>query len=180
MNNINVGDVIVFSMGDGLKSNVGLILKHREDGNYVVLTSFNAAYKNIQPDWIAPLDQIETVRKEIIEKYAKEINELQGKIREVTNEEKNAEKIEKYQKLKDDIKVTAKRLSESTDDTDFENRLKAISDMKKCIFSIKLECVSDIRKENGKLKYQIRHLEQDRDYDLDKISDENINKSFDF
>lgn len=76
--------------------------------------------------------------------------------------------------------MVAKRLSESTDDVDFENRLKAISDMKKNIFSIELECVSQIRKANGKIKYEIRELEMFKENTLSKISNENINKAFNF
>lgn len=180
MNNISVGDVVVFSTGGGLKTNVGMVLKHKENGNYVVLTRHNSAYKDIEPEWISALDQIESIRNEITEKYTTEINELQSRIRRVTSEEKELEKVEKYQELKNEIKVVAKRLSESTDDTDFENRLKAISDMKKCIFSIELDCVSDIRKENGKIKWEIRDLEKRMNSELNKINDESINKAFDF
>lgn len=178
---MNNGDIVLFSTGkDGNKTNIGMIIKHKEDGNYVVLSQYKSAYKNIEVECISTLEQIETVRKEVYGKFITGINELRSKIRRVTSEEKNTERVEKYQELKGEIMTCARRLSESTDDTDFENRLKAISDMRKCIFTIELDCVSDIRKENGRIKYKIRELEKLRDSELNKISDENLQKAFDF
>ena len=86
----------------------------------------------------------------------------------------------KYEELKKQIKTVARRLAESNDDADFENRLKAISDMKKNIFSIELECVHDIRIQNGKIKWKIRELIQNKESELKKISDESIEKAFTF
>lgn len=180
MNKINVGDVVLFSTGGGLKTNIGMVLKHKDNDNYVLLTTHHSAYKDIQPEWIAILDEAELVRKEITEQYLAEINNLQNKIRKVTCEEKELNRVEKYEKLKKEIKIVAKRLSESIDDIDFENRLKAITDMKKCIFSIELDCASDIRKANGKIKWGIRDLEQKMNAELSKINDESLSKAFSF
>lgn len=180
MNKINVGDVVLFSTGGGLKTNVGMVLKHKDNENYVLLTTHHSAYKDIQPEWIAGLDELELVREQIIEQYMAQINDLRNKIRKVTSEEKETCRIEKYEKLKKEIKIVAKRLSESIDDIDFENRLKAIADMKKCIFSIELDCASDIRKDNGKIKWGIRDLEQRMNAELNKISDESLSKAFNF
>lgn len=66
------------------------------------------------------------------------------------------------------------------DDCDFENKLKAIADMKREIFSIELECASDIRKENGRIKWKIREEKSNRDNLLKNISDEKIQTAFAF
>lgn len=176
----NSGDIILFSIGEGLKTNIGMILKHKDNGNYVVLSQYSTAYKDIQPEWIDSIDNAENIRNEVKSYYDKLIAEKQILIKKVTQEEKDADKEYQYRELQKEIKVVAKRLSESTDDVDFENRLKAISDMKKNIFSIELECVSQIRKANGKIKYEIRELEMFKENTLSKISNENINKAFNF
>lgn len=42
------GDVVLFQIGEnGLKSNVGMILKHKENGNYAILSVYSNAYKNV-------------------------------------------------------------------------------------------------------------------------------------
>lgn len=174
------GDVVLFSTGDGRKTNIGMILKYKDSDEYVVLSVHNSAYKNIKDEWIAPIEDIEFVRTEIIVYYNELIEEKQKLIRKPTQDEKDSEKIKKYEELKSQIKTIARRLSESTDDADFENRLKAIAEMKKNIFSIELECVSDIRKNNGRVKYEIQQLTQSKENELNKISDEKITKSFAF
>lgn len=173
------GDIVLFQTnGDCFKSDIGMILKLKENGNYVVLSENKCAYKNIEWSWIADVNKAKYIRNEIRNYYEYEIARLQDKIRKPTQEEKDAEKIEKYKKLKQQIIATAKNLITCKDDCDFENKLKAITDMKKEIFSIKLDCASDIRKENGKIKYEIREAEAIRDRLLRGISEEHIIKSF--
>ena len=82
--------------------------------------------------------------------------------------------------MKKQIIATAKNMINYKDDCDFENKLKAIADMKREIFSIELECASDIRKENGRIKWKIREEKSNRDNLLKNISDEKIQVAFDF
>lgn len=52
--------------------------------------------------------------------------------------------------------------------------------MKRAIFAIDLDCASDIRKENGRIKWKIREEISARDSLLRNISDESIEKAFNF
>ena len=175
------GDVVLFQTGEnGFKNNIGMILKRKENGNYVILTVYNNAYKDVQPSWIVSISDVETIRNEIISSYEEKIIELQSQIKKATQEEKDAERIEKYENLKKQILGTAKNLINYKDDDDFENKLKAIADMKRAIFAIDLDCAFDIRKENGRIKWKIREEIFARDNLLRNISDESIEKAFDF
>ena len=175
------GDIVLFQTGEnGFKDNIGMILKHKENGNYAVLSVHNSAYKDVQPSWIIPINEVETARNEIISHYEEKIVALQSQIRKATQEEKDAERVEKYESLKKQILGTAKNLVNYKDDDDFENKLKAISDMKRAIFAIDLDCTSDIRKENGRIKWKIREEIYIRDSLLRNISDESIEKAFVF
>lgn len=175
------GDIVLFQTGEnGFKDNIGMILKHKENGNYAVLSIHNSTYKDVQPSWIIPISEVETARNEIISHYEEKIIALQSQIRKATQEEKDAERVEKYESLKKQILGTAKNLVNYKDDDDFENKLKAISDMKRAIFAIDLDCTSDIRKENGRIKWKIREEIYIRDSLLRNISDESIEKAFDF
>ena len=175
------GDIVLFQTGEnGFKDNIGMILKHKENGNYAVLSVHNSAYKDVQPSWIIPISEVETARNEIISHYEEKIVALQSQIRKATQEEKDAERVEKYESLKKQILGTAKNLVNYKDDDDFENKLKAIADMKRAIFAIDLDCTSDIRKENGRIKWKIREEIYIRDSLLRNISDESIEKAFDF
>ena len=175
------GDVVLFQTGEnGLKSNIGMILKHKENGNYAILSVYSSAYKDVKPSWIASVNDVENIRNEITSHYEENISELQSKIRKPTQEEKESEKVEKYDKLKKQIIATARNMIDYEDDCDFENKLKAIADMKREIFSIELECVSDIRKENGRIKWKIREEKSNRDNLLKNISDEKIQTAFAF
>lgn len=176
------GEVVLFSTGEnGMKSNIGMIIKYKEEADeYAVLSIYNSAYKSIRTVWIESVENVEKVRNSICKHWEEQIKEQEKLLRKPTQEEKNTEKIEKYEELKTQIKTVAKRLSESKDDADFENRLKAISKMKKNIFSIELDCAHDIRIQNGKIKYKIKELIKCKDSELKKISDENIEKAFPF
>lgn len=169
------GDIVLFqNCQDRFKNNIGMILRHKENGNYVILSNYNSVYRDIQLSWITDIDNVESVRNEIIAYYEEKITILQNQIRKPTQEEKEIEKIEKYNQLKEQILETAKNMIGSKDDCDFENKLKAMSSLKHEIFSIKLECVSNIRKENGRIKGKIRDEENIRDISLKKISDEKL------
>lgn len=175
------GDIVLFQTDEkSFKNNIGMILKHKDNGNYAILSVCNSAYKDVSPSWIISIDDVEKARNEIISHYDKKIIELQSQIRKATQEEKDAEKLKKYENLKKQILETAKNLVNYKDDDDFENKLKAIADMKRAIFSIELECISDIRKENGKIKWKIKELISTRDILLKNINDENIEKAFNF
>lgn len=175
------GDVVLFQTGEnGFKNNIGMVLKQKENGNYTVLSVHNSAYKDVQPSWIIPISEVETARNEIISHYEEKIVALQSQIRKATQEEKDAERVEKYESLKKQILGTAKNLVNYKDDDDFENKLKAIADMKRAIFAIDLDCASDIRKENGRIKWKIREEISARDSLLRNVSDESIERAFDF
>ena len=175
------GDIVLFQTGEnGFKNNIGMILKHKDNGNYAILSVYNSAYKDVSSSWIIPISDVEKARTEIIAHYDEKITELQSQIRKATQEEKDAERLEKYESLKKQIIGTAKNLVDYKDNDDFENKLKAIADMKRAIFAIDLDCASDIRKENGKIKWKIREMISTRENLLRNISDESIEKAFDF
>lgn len=175
------GDIVLFQIGENrFKNNIGMILRHKENGNYIVLDTNRSAYKDIKSLWISSIYNAENIRNEIISYYEDRIAELQSQIRKPTQEEKCAEKIEKYNNLKEQILSTAKHMINCECNHDFENKLKAIADMKCKIFSIELECASDIRKKNGMIKWKIREEKTRRDVLLRRINDENIKNAFNF
>ena len=56
------GDVVLFQTGEnGLKSNIGMILKHKENGNYAILSVYSSAYKDVKPSWIASVNDVENI-----------------------------------------------------------------------------------------------------------------------
>ena len=177
------GDVVLFQKDEkSFKNQIGIILKCKENGNYCLYTLSpmnTAVYADVKLEWISSLDKVDDIRNQIIAKYEKEISELQSQIRKPTQEEKDANKAEQYEDLKQQIINTAKNLVNYKDPEDFENKLKAIAEMKRAIFSIKLECVSDIRKENGRIKWRIRDKIFERDGLIKAINEESIKKVID-
>lgn len=177
------GDVVLFQKDENsFKNQIGIILKCKENGNYCLYTlppMNTTVYEDIKPAWISSLDKVDVIRNQIIAKYEEEISELQSQIRKPTQEEKDADKAKQYEDLKQQIINTAKNLVNYKDSEDFENKLKAIAEMKKDIFSIELECVSDIRKENGRIKWKIRDKIYERDSLLRSINEERIKKVID-
>lgn len=69
-NEFESGDIVLFQTGEnGFKNNIGMILKHKENGNYAILSVYNSAYKDVIPSWIIPIGDVEKVRAEIVLHY---------------------------------------------------------------------------------------------------------------
>ena len=72
------GDIVLFqNNGDCFKRNIGMILKLKENGNYVVLGTNKCAYKNIECSWVADVNNAKCIRNEIRNYYESEIAILQ-------------------------------------------------------------------------------------------------------
>lgn len=176
-----IGSVVLYKVKeDGLQQNLGMVLKKKEDNTYVILSSKNSVQKEIKEEWVIAVENVEKVREEIKQHYDVKIAEIKKQLRVVTEEEKEIEKTEKYDKLKEQIMNTARHMLESDNNDTFENKLRAIADLKKALFSIELESGAEIRKQNGRVKYTIKTIEVERDVILRGISDESIEKVFNF
>lgn len=178
---LKMNDKILFSTGnEKIKRNIGIIIDTKDD-NYVVLNrtyNINSLY-TIEEKYIDNLINIENVREDIINFYNIQIEELKNKLKTVTSEEKMQERINKYNDTKYRILKNCERITSCSDD-EFENRLKEINKLKNELFNIDLECGDVIRKENGKIKYEIKKFENNMNSSLNNISDENIIKAFDY
>ena len=156
-----IGDRVLFSNGDEkLKCNIGMIIGVKEDkeDNYVILNrSYNTNTVYVKSkEYIDDLVNVEKVRQDIIDYYNPKIVELKSKIKTATSEEKVQGRINKYNDVKQRILKNCERIVVCADDDEFENRLKEISKLKKELYTINLDCSDIIRKENGKIKYEIK------------------------
>jgi len=177
-----IGDKVLFSNSDEkLKSNIGIIIETKGN-DYVILNrshNTNTVYVKSK-EYIDDLSNVEKVRQDIIDYFNSKIVELKSKIKTVTSEEKIQERIDKYNDVKQRILKNCERIVVCTDDDEFENRLKEIGKLKKELYTINLDCSDIIRKENGRIKYEIRKVENEMNISLNNISDEKIAKAFKF
>ena len=85
MTTFEPGDIILFQTQErNFKSNIGMILKHKENGNYVVLSVYNSTYMDVQSSWIVSIDHAQSVRNEITAHCEEKIVELQSQIRKLS------------------------------------------------------------------------------------------------
>ena len=179
---IEIGSKILFSLGnEKVKDNLGIVLD-KKDKDYVILRIYRGGcsiYVRLEES-IDDINNIEKVRQDIIDYYTPLIDEVKNKLRTVTSEEKMQERVIKYNDIKARVLTNCERIIVCTDDDEFENRLKEIHKLKKQIYSLDLECGDIIRKENAKVKYDIRQIQLRMNISLDNISDENIIKTFSF
>lgn len=111
-----------------------------------------------------------------IEKVKERFNEVlefeKSKLKKVSQFEKDEEKIAKFEDVKKRILANCERmLCRDLDEEDFANRVKEIAQLKKQLYSNeKLSCVSDARKHNGVVKYNIRLIEEVRDKILKRLN----------
>jgi len=178
-----LGEVILFSTGSEvmLKCNVGIIIG-MQDQKYAVLNRniTNGSVYLLEEKCIDSLNNINKVRQDIIDYYSPKIEEFKSQLKTVTSEEKKQERVNKYNDIKNRILTNCERLIICTDDDEFESRLKEIGNLKKQLHSIDLECGDIIRKENGRIKYEIKKVNLAMTGNLSRISDECIVKASKF
>jgi len=177
-----IGDRVLFSLGSddsvGLKDNIGLIVDFYE-GDYIILnrtSGHNSIYRR-KIVHLVQIDKADEVRDEIRNHYFVKLDELKAKLRKVTSEEKVKERVEKYNDTKGMILKNCERIVICSDDDEFERRLSEIGNLKKILHAINLECGDILRKENGKVKYDMKQVERQMNGSLSKISDESIIKA---
>lgn len=184
----NLGDKVIFDIYSGKQPHtrglltwLGIIINDNKDNSYHVMYFDDhriAIAYNVDCRFILPMEDNEYERSRIIVKYDSLIEEEKKKIKTVSQEEKDKEKVERYESIKQRIIRNCEWcISKDLDDEDFVNRVKEIANLKKQLFSPgKLPCMSEIHKYNGTIKYNIRELERERDKVLKRISDEEIYK----
>lgn len=172
------GDLVLFKLSsDSYRYEIGMINNYSSaSGNYTLFqmsTTSSAYNRYIEGDLIMHLNDanVSFARANIINHFDEAIISEENKIRKVTAEEKIREFTTKYTELKQRINTVAKGILFAQDDCDFENNLKEICQLKKQLFSIKLECADEIRKRNGEIKYNIKKLRESKKSYLTKISD---------
>jgi len=165
-----------------IRSKVGIILKVNNN-DYFTILEFDD-YKtnilsNIPHKNVCSIDDIEIVRTKIYYTYDKLLADEKSKLKSISQIEKDKEKLENFNNIKYRIIRNCEWLIKSDlDDEDFINRVKEISNLKKQLFNQKLECVDEIRRYNGTIKYNYREIERERNKLLKCISNETINKYF--
>ena len=184
----NLGDKVIFDIHSGKQPHtrglltwLGVIINDNKDNSYHVMyfnDHGNAIAYNVDCRFILPMEDNEYERSRIMVKYDSLIEEEKKKLKTVSQEEKDKEKVERYESIKQRIIRNCEWcINKALDDEDFVNRVKEIANLKKQLFSPeKLPCMSEIHKHNGTIKFNIRELEKERDKALKRISDEEIYK----
>ncbi len=184
----NLGDKVIFDLHSGKKeytrgllTHLGVIIYDNKDNSYHIMYfndyGVNVAY-GVDCRYILPIEDIEYERTRIITKYESLIKEEKEKLKTVSQEEKDKQKVERYENIKQRIIRNCELcINRDLDDEDFINRIKEISNLKKQLFSPeKLPCINDIHRYNGTIKYNIRELEREMNEVLNRISDEEIER----
>ena len=187
---LGLGDKVIFDLhngknkdarGRGLLTYLGVVIHDNKDNSYHVMYfddyRVGVAY-NIDYRYILQIEDVEYERTRIITRYESLIKEEKAKLKTVSQEEKDKQKVERYEDIKQRIIRNCEWcINRDLDDVDFMNRVKEISNLKKQLFSPeKLPCMIEIHRYNGTIKYNIRELERERDKALNRIADEEIEK----
>lgn len=121
---------------------------------------------------ILPLSEASNCLEDIQNYYNDEIGKLNCQIKSLDKANYAGEMIETYLKLKNQILATAMHMIKSDDDIEFENKLKAICDLKKQLYSIKCEGIEDDRKFNGEIKWKIKKKQEELDKKVKSFTDD--------
>ena len=164
----NIGDPVYFSTS-GFDFKSGVIIGKAND-NYLILSNSIITRVDVSNN-IYSIDDKETVIGLIRYEEKVKLSRLKDNLKSVKRSFYQDELREKYADIRTQIINTAIHMKEDLDDTDFENRLKAICSKKKDLFSIKCEKANEARKHNGEVKYKMNKVRQDTQYVLNRLDD---------
>ena len=174
-----VGDKVLFSLsGAGvaeIKDNTGIIID-LDGADYIILnrtSGHNSIYRR-ELIHLAPLSKVNDERKNIEDYFTVQINALKGRLRKITSEEKIKERVKKYNDTRGMILKNCERILTYSDDDEFENRLKEINRLNKILHTINLDCGDILRKENGKVKYDMKIIGTHMNSALNGYSDYHV------
>ena len=168
---LGLGDKVVFDIHNGkhehtrgLLTYLGVLIHDNKDNSYHVMYfddyKIGIAY-NIDCRYILTIEDVEYERTRIITKYEYLVKEEKAKLKTVSQEEKDKQKVERYENIKQRIIRNCEWcINRDLDDEDFVNRVKEIVNLKKQLFSPeRLPCMNEIHRYNGTVKFNIRELE---------------------
>ena len=155
------GQIVLHNQNDTLKYCI-IISRNNESCDILHLDGFPCSIYNVDIKNLFYLYERFEAENLINIKLDSEIAELKNNIKSVKRLDYTQEIKDKYYNLKNQINATAKHMIESENDTDFENKLKAICELKKQLYTIECDGLSDARKFNGNILYKIRKINEKR------------------
>ena len=115
------------------------------------------SYGTFKSDNLITFHNLNRIKDTLKQQHENKIAELKSKLKSTNRADYSDELEEEYNRLKEQIVRTAENMIEDLEynDENFENRLKAICDLKKQLFSIPCDGAREARKFNGKIKFEI-------------------------
>lgn len=157
---MKVGDIVLISKDCVVK--YCIILRIVDNKYDIMMLDGNNCFYNVRIEELEPTHKTTTVLKNAYETINLQIEELRSKLKSIKRSDFSDEIKTKYYSLKNQINSTAEHMINSSNDTDFENKLKAICDLKKQFYTIECDGMKDARKFNGNILYQIKQIEKKR------------------
>jgi len=155
------GQIVLHNQSDMLRYSI-IISRNNESYDILHLDGIPCSIYNVDVKNLFYLHERLVAENLINIKLDSEIAELKNNMKSVKRSDYSQEIKDKYYNLKNQINATAKHMIESENDTDFENKLKAICELKKKLYTIECEGLSDARKFNGNILYKIKEIHKKR------------------
>jgi len=155
------GQIVIHSQSDILRYCI-IISKNNESYDILHLDGIPCSIYNVDVKNLFYLHERFEAENLINIKLDSEISELKNNMKSVKRLDYAQEVKDKYYNLKNQINATAKHMIELENDTDFENKLKAICELKKQLYTIECDGLSDARKFNGNILYKIKEIHKKR------------------
>ena len=158
---MKLGQIVLYNQNDTLKYSI-IIHRNNESYDIINLDGNSPITYNVNINSLFKLHERIYAENLINAKLDLEIAELKNNMKSVKRLDYSQEVKDKYYNLKNQINATAKHMIESENDTDFENKLKAICELKKQLYTIECDGLNDARKFNGNILYKIKQINNKR------------------
>lgn len=165
-NKIKIGDYVYFKCleKDNIFTKSGIVLNINNDKVSILEKGYySSSIETVSINNVRAISDKENIIDEIKNFYNEKIKKQETQLKSIKRSDYQEEIKSKYTLLQKEILNTCKNILDTTDDYEFEQKLKAICQKKKQLFSIECEGMNDARKFNGEVKYNIRELIKKRE-----------------
>ena len=137
-------------------------LTNKDDKFDVVMFDSSCCFYNIKSEELYHIQDVDKAIKCANNSLDSQIEELRSQLKLVKRSDYTQEIKDKYYALKQQITTTATNMIKAEDEVEFEDKLKAICELKKQMYSIECEGVVEARKFNGNILYKIKQIEKNK------------------
>lgn len=178
---LRMSDLVLFNKypddydGDKrLRTHIGMLIKTLENNKHLIVYYEDKSYKTITASNTSPFSTLVFHRSQLAEFYDNQIECLHNKIKQISTEVEEKEKLNKYEDIKSRLLINCQRIIDCMDDDEIINRSKEVASLRSQMVKAECDYMLKIRRHNSSINRNIHSVNIKKEAALQNLSDDAI------